>query len=121
MSTSPEPLPNEPEDSFSGEDVAPPSTDPLATENAPAPPAEWIGEPEEPNPSAAAAAPAVNSAIPIAEELFHNPAFDVQPSAPAFREERIPHLGHVALLGLLILFGLIGTMMIVPLGLHFHV
>ncbi len=122
MSTFPEPMPNEPENSLAGEDVAPPSTDPLATENIPAPPAEWTGEPEEPSPSADLAAPAIIGALPIGQELFRDPTFDVQPQPlTSFSEERIPHLGHVALLGLLILFGLIGTMMIVPLGLHFHV
>ena len=64
MSTFPEPMPNEPENSLAGEDVAPPSTDPLAPENIPAPPAEWTGEPEEPSPSADLVAPAIIGALP---------------------------------------------------------
>ncbi len=119
MSTFPEPIPNEPEDSLPGEDVAPPSTDPLALENTPAPPAEWIGEPEDPNfePQEAAAS-SVSAALP-AEEI-REPIFAVHTQPPPRREERIPHLGHLGLLALLVLFGLIGTMMLVPLALHFH-
>ena len=40
MSTFPEPMPNEPEDPLTGEDIAPPSTAPVAPENTPAPPAD---------------------------------------------------------------------------------
>ncbi len=79
MSTFPEPTPNEPEDSLAGEDVAPPSTDPLATENTPAPPAEWTGEPEEPDPPTELAERAIIGAPPIGQELFRDPTFDVQP------------------------------------------
>jgi hypothetical protein len=46
--------------------------------------------------------------------------FAFEAPAPTPGEERIPHLGHVALLGLLVLFGFIGTFMLVPLALHFH-
>jgi uncharacterized protein len=120
VSTFPEPLPNKPEDSLIGEDVAPPSPDPLVPENTPAPPDEWTGDPEAPNPAPNEWAPAIVDEPPTADEILREPAYAVQPQPPALREERIPHLGHVALLGLLIVFGLIGTMMLVPLGLHFH-
>jgi membrane protease YdiL (CAAX protease family) len=119
MSTFPEPTPNEPEDPLTAEDVAPPSTDPLALENTPAPPAEWTSEPEaltQPN----ELAPPVFDPPPAAEEILHKPIFSVHVEPALPREERIPHLGHLGLLVLLALFGLIGTMMLVPLALHYH-
>ncbi len=120
MSTFPEPLPRAPEDSPSVDSVAPTSTDPLAPEHTPAPPAEWTGEPESPNPAAGLAMPQFMSAPPAVEEILRAPIFAVEAEPPALREERIPHLGHLALLGLLAAFGLIGTMMLVPLAMHFH-
>jgi len=120
MSTFPEPIPNEPEDSLPGEDVAPRLTDPLALENTPAPPAEWIAEPEDPSAQESeATAPSIIAALP-AEEVLREPIFAVHAQPPPPRQERIPHLGQVGLLALLVLFGLIGTMMLVPLALHFH-
>ena len=120
MSTFPEPIPNEPEDSLPGEDVAPRLTDPLALENTPAPPAEWIAEPEDPSAQESeATAPSIIAALP-AEEVLREPIFAVHAQPPPPRQERIPHLGHLGLLALLVLFGLIGTMMLVPLALHFH-
>ncbi|MGC1423190.1 MAG: CPBP family glutamic-type intramembrane protease [Terracidiphilus sp.] len=120
MSTFPEPLPHEPEDSPAVEDVAPPSTDPLAPENTPAPPAEWTGEPEDPNLQPEEAAPTSFFAAPPAEEVPREPFFTAYAKQPVPRDERIPNMGHLALLALLALFGLIGTMMLVPLALHFH-
>ena len=120
MSTFPEPIPSEPEESLRGEDVALPSTDPLALENTPAPPAEWIAEPEDRmSPEPDALARSIIAATPT-EEIPREPIFAVHAKSPQFREERIPHLGHLGLLALLALFGLIGTMMLVPLALHFH-
>ncbi len=125
MSTFPEPLPRAPEDSSSVEDLPsletaePASTDPLAPENAPAPPAEWTAEPESPDPATDLAAAQFIGAPPTAEEVLREPIL-LHEQAPLLHEERIPHLGHLALLGLLAIFGLIGTMMLVPLALHFH-
>jgi len=122
MSTFPEPLPRVPEDSPSIDDspslgsAERASTDPLASENIPAPPAEWTGEPESLNPIAT---PQFVGAPPTAEEILREPVL-LREHAPFFPEERIPHLGHLALLGILAAFGLIGTMMLVPLALHFH-
>ncbi len=81
MSTFPEPTSNEPENPLTGEDVAPPSTDPLASENIPIPPAEWTGEPESlPQPDELASP--VFPAPPTAEEILHPPIFTTQ-RAPA--------------------------------------
>jgi membrane protease YdiL (CAAX protease family) len=120
MRTFPEPLPGAPEESPIPESIESPSTDPLAPENMPAPPAEWSGEPEDATPQLNDSVPAIIATSPAAEDILHQPmfAFHAQPPAPS--EERIPHLGHVGLLGLLVIFGLIGTMMLVPLALHFH-
>jgi membrane protease YdiL (CAAX protease family) len=115
MSTFPEPMPNEPEDSLTAEDVAPPSIDPLAPENIPVPPAEWTAEPKALSQLASVSAPP-----PTAEEIHREPIFTVHAEPTFPREERIPHLGHLGLLVLLALFGLIGTMMLVPLALHYH-
>lgn len=125
MSTFPEPLPRAPEDSSSVEDspsleaAEPASTDPLAPENTPTPPAEWTAEPESPDPPADLTTPQFIGAPPTADEILREPIF-LREQAPLFPEERIPHLGHLALLGLLATFGLIGTMMLVPLALHFR-
>jgi len=119
MSTFPEPTPNEPEDSLTAEDVAPPSIDPLAPENIPAPPAEWTADPEVPVQQNELASP-VFAGPPTAEEILREPLFSFHAPPPVYREERIPHLGHLGILTLLALFGLIGTMMLVPLALHFH-
>jgi uncharacterized protein len=115
MSTFPEPsLPHAPGDAPSNEPV---STDPLAPENTPAPPAEWTGEPEAPAHQDELAPAAL---APMAEEILRKPLFTYTALEPIYREERIPHLGHVGILTLLALGGLIGTMMLVPLALHFH-
>ena len=119
MSTFPEPVPNEPEDSLTAEDSAPPSTDPLAPENTPAPPPEWTGEPEAPTRPNEPASPTF-APPPTAEEILREHLFSVHAQPVVYREERIPHLGHLGLLALLALFGLIGTMMLVPFALHFH-
>ncbi len=120
MSTFPEPLNGTPEDPPSIESAEPQSTDPLAPENTPVPPAEWTDEPEDPNPLSNDLMPAVLDAPLAAAEVPHQPMFAFDTLPPALSEERIPHLGHVGLLGILALFGLIGAMMLVPLALHFH-
>ena len=120
MSTSSEPMPNEPEDAHAGENVSLPSIDPLTPENTPIPPSEWTGEPGDPSlPLPETAAPSLIATLPT-EDIFREPIFALRAEPPAPHEERIPHLGHIGLLVLLVLFGLIGTMMLVPLALHFH-
>jgi membrane protease YdiL (CAAX protease family) len=119
MSTFPEPTPNEPKNPLTAEDVAPPSTDPLAPENIPIPSAEWTGEPEAPPLQNELAAP-VFVPSPTPEEVLREPLFSVPAPPPIDRDERIPHVGHLGILALLALFGLIGTLMLVPLALHFH-
>lgn len=122
MSTSHEPIPGAPEESPSPVAADHQASDPLSPENTPAPPAEWTGEPEEdeatqPNESAT---PSVITGPVAVAEIPYQPMFVVDEQFPPPSEERIPHIGHVGLLSLLVLFGLVGTMMLVPLALHFH-
>jgi membrane protease YdiL (CAAX protease family) len=125
MSTFPEPLPRAPEDPSSVEDspsletAEPASTDPLAPENTPAPPAEWAAEPESPVPAADLATPQFIGTPPTGEEILHEPIL-LREQAPLFPEERTPNMGHLGLLVLLVAFGYIGIFMLVPLALHFH-
>jgi membrane protease YdiL (CAAX protease family) len=120
MSTFPEPLPGAPEESPSSVPEDPHSSDPLSPENTPAPPAEWTGEPEDTTPQPADLLASIIAAPVAAEAIAHQPMFADYAVPPAPTEERIPHMGHVALLSLLVFFGLIGTMMLVPIALHFH-
>lgn len=115
MTTQPEPLPRPPEESRSPEPLESPSIDPLSPENLPEPPSEWNGEPEEPLPPAFEAIPAP----PTAEEILH-PQLFVPYHPPRPRDERIPHLGHLGLLAILLLFGWLGAGMLLLLGLHIH-
>jgi membrane protease YdiL (CAAX protease family) len=116
MSTFPEPLPQEPNDT--PESIESPSTYPLVTENIAAPPSEWIAEPEE---SRLEPPPAVDIAPSLPADGFPSqPLFASQLPEPALREERIPHLGNLALLALLTTFGWLGAGMLLLLGLHFH-
>jgi membrane protease YdiL (CAAX protease family) len=119
MSTFPEPLPHAPDDLPASVPAETQSTDPLTLENTPAPPPEWTGEPEDPEPEPDASTP-IAFAPPSAEEILREPIFAFQTMPPVPSEERIPHLGHLGLLSLLVLFGLIGTLMLVPLAFHFH-
>ena len=119
MSTFPEPLPRAPEDSPTGEPTELRSNDSTTPENMSAPPAEWTGEPDTPQ-SQDAFTPALIETVPTAEEILREPIYAVHAESPASREDRIPHLGNLGLLALLVVFGLIGTMMLVPLALHFH-
>ncbi|HEY2471786.1 MAG TPA: CPBP family glutamic-type intramembrane protease [Terracidiphilus sp.] len=115
MSTFPEPIPNDPEESPSGEPSAVPKSDPLGPENTPEPPAEWTGEPEEPNPQ-----PGVLAAT--REEIYLPPLFVTytQPEAPPRRDVRIPHLGNLGLLILLGIFGWLGAGMLLLFALRIH-
>jgi uncharacterized protein len=116
MSTSSEPLPHKPDET--GELIESPSTDPLAPENIPTPPSEWIAEPEEP--ALQTAAPLDISPSLPAGVFPYQPLFASQLHQPILREERIPNLGNLALLALLATFGWLGAGMLLLLGLHFH-
>jgi uncharacterized protein len=121
MSTFPEQVPRNPEEQPSGDPTDSPASDPLGPENAPVPPAEWTGEPEEPSPQPNAG-DAAFFAPPLAAEIPDQPLFlsYTQPQPPAPRDERIPHFGHLALLFLLVLFGWLGagTLVIGALKIH---
>lgn len=121
MSTFPEPVPNDPEETPSGEPSPAPASDPLGPENAPEPPGEWTGEPEEPNPQPGAVAELI-TAPQVSGEIAGPPLFIAysQPEPPPRREERIPHLGHVALLAILGIFGWLGAGMLLLFSLQIH-
>jgi uncharacterized protein len=117
MSTFPEPTPDSPEDTSGSKPAEPQSIDPFAEENLPAPPGEWVLEPEETTAEAADTS------------LFQGPAVDETSQPPMFaslehpafpREERIPNLGHLGLLVLLGIFGWLGAGMLVFLALRVH-
>jgi len=122
MSTFPEALPNDPENTPDVQPVDSPSTDPLAPENTPAPPGEWTGEPQEPNPQQQTIAPGQFDAPPTAEEIVREPFFATyaQAQIPRRRDERIPHLGHLGLLVLLGLLGWLGAGMLILFALQIH-
>ncbi|HXS76886.1 MAG TPA: CPBP family intramembrane glutamic endopeptidase [Terracidiphilus sp.] len=118
MSTFPEQVPRDPEQLPSGEPTDSPASDPLGPENVPAPPAEWTGEPEEP-------APQQDALFVPAETHEHHPHEDLaffqsysQLRAPARRDERIPHFGHLGLVLILVIFGWFGAGALLALGLH---
>jgi membrane protease YdiL (CAAX protease family) len=121
MSTFPEPVPNDPEETSSGEPSPVPASDPLAPVNTPEPPAEWTGEPEEPNPQPGATADIAATALPI-DEVPLQPLFVTytQPQEQPRREARIPHLGHLALLILLAFFGWLGAGLLLLFALQIH-
>jgi uncharacterized protein len=124
MSSFPEPVsndPNDPEEMPSGHAASFPASDPLSPGNTPEPSDEWIGEPEEPNPQ-----PGVtNEFAPLTPAVEINPAAPylagyASPPPPLPREERIPHLGHVVLLGVLAVFGWLGAGLLLLFGLQIH-
>jgi len=117
MSTQPEPLSTAPLDAPAHKDAESPSLDPIAAENTPAPPAEWTGELEESQLAGQGAA-----LSPSLDETPDQPLFlsYTQPLPPAPREERIPNLGHLSLLGLLVIFGWLGAGLLVLLALRAH-
>ncbi|MBS1805792.1 MAG: CPBP family intramembrane metalloprotease [Acidobacteria bacterium] len=116
MSTFPEQVPQNPEAEPSGEPNDSPASDPLGPENIPLPPAEWASEPEPTSPlPSAIEAPASSPQITEDQPLF---ASYTQPPPPVVREERIPHMGHLGILFLLVLCGLIGVNVLVAVALH---
>lgn len=122
MSTFPEPVPNDPEETTSGEPSAVPASDPLGLENLPEPPGEWSGEPEEPTPQPGTTSEPMATAPAVSNEVINQPLFVTytQPYVPATQEERIPHLGHVVLLAILAFFGFLGAFMLLLLALQIH-
>lgn len=121
MSIFPDSLPDGSEETPTRESVESPSTDPLSPENTPAPPPDWSDEPGEPDqPHAAVLTPAIIAAPIAAEERDPAPIFAAYMQPPPPSDERIPHLGHLGLLALLILFGWVGAGMLLFLGLHMH-
>ena len=112
MSTFPEQVPRNPEQQPSGEPTDSPASDPLGPENAPIPPGEWTAEPEEPTPQ-----PESISTLDAREDqpLF---ASYTQPEPFPMREERIPHMGHIGILLILVFCGFIGINILVTAALH---
>ena len=118
MSTYPEQVPQNPEQQPpSGEPSDAPASDPLSPQNTP--PAEWTGEPEDPNPQPQAFDPPSSTlvaSIPSPGEdqsLFASYSLPIPP-----RDERIPHMGHLGLLFLLVICGWVGVSILVVTALH---
>ena len=118
MSTFPEPVPQDPEES--GEPATSPASDPLGPENTPAPPGEWTAEPEEPSPRSDAIATDFVVPRATAEEILREPLFITVAPPQRPRDERIPHMGHVGLLVLLVLFGWLAAGMLLLFALRIH-
>jgi CAAX protease family protein len=120
MSTFPEHVSDNPEETPSGEPSPAPASDPLSPANTPEPPGEWTGEPEEPNPQPGATSEFL-AVPPAAQEIPRAPLFlsYTQPQ-PLFRESRIPHLGHVGLLMILGIFGWLGAGLLLLFALQIH-
>jgi membrane protease YdiL (CAAX protease family) len=118
MSTFPEQVPRDPEEQPCGEPLSTPAFDPLSPENAPVPPGEWTGEPEEPNPQPGTAETQAFLSRP--DEFSAGPLFAsyTQPHPPIPSDERIPHFGHLGLVFLLVIFGWIGAGILVISALH---
>jgi uncharacterized protein len=78
-------------------------------------------EAEPPNPSAETTAldPDGFSAYPPSEPAAQ-PLYDSYTPPEIIRPPRIPHLGHLVILALLLALGLAGDFVAVPLALHFH-
>lgn len=118
MSTSPESLPNDPEDAKGDRLAESPSIDTLTPANTPTPPAEWIAEPEAPPPDATTSA--VIDPIPTADDILNQPLFVSQVPPPRPREVRIPNFGHLFLLIMLGIFGWLGAGMLLLFALRIH-
>ena len=114
MSTQPEHHPPATEQTPTNGPAESPSTDPLAPENTPAPPAEWAGEPEEAR-LAEHAAPAI---LPSPSATADQPLFISYSQHP--REERIPHFGHLGLLAVLVILGSLAAGVLTFLALRAH-
>lgn len=121
MSTFSEPVPNDAEETPSGEPSSAPASDPLGPENTPMPPGEWAAEPEEPNPQPDGAVELAAGPHTV-EENLDTPLFVTfsRPEPQLPREERIPHLGHVVLLAILAVFGWLGAGMLLIFALQIH-
>ena len=130
MSTYPEQVPRNPEENPSGEPTQQVPSDPLAPENTPIPPSEWIAEPVDPNPQpspedqamiAPLQYPEVNNVDrPPLVSTEDQPLFAsyTQPQPILPRDERIPHIGHLGLLFLLVICGWVGVSIFVLAALH---
>lgn len=116
MSTFPEPIPRQPEDS-AADPTKSHSIDPLAEENLPAPPGEWSEDLEEPTAEPESVDPAVPTQWTVTGETPDQPIFVSFEHPVLPREDRIPNLGHLALLGLLGIFGWLGAGMLLFLAL----
>ena len=117
MSTSPEQVPHSHEEQPSGEPNDQPASDPLRPLDAPIPPGEWTAEPEEPN-----LQPEETNLLPLAlsDTVEDRPIFAsyTLPQHLAPRDERIPHIGHLGILFLLVLCALVGVNILVATALH---
>lgn len=116
MSTIPEPDPNDPEERSSA-----PVPDPLSGATSSEPPAEGTPEPEARDLRLGSATEFMAPPAPT-DEIRGQPVSVAyllpQPIAP--RAERIPHLGHVVLLGILAVFGWLGAGMLLLFALQIH-
>jgi len=115
MSTFPEQVPHNPEEQQSGEPNESTHSDPLALQNTPAPPGEWTGEPEAPG----TPTNGINTPTQLAS-VEEQPLFaSYQRPEPLLpRDERIPHVGHLGLLFLLVLCALVCVNILVSFALH---
>jgi hypothetical protein len=112
MSTYPEQVPRNPEENPSGEPNDSPTSDPLSPANTPIPPSEWIAEPEDQTMIAPLQYPEVDN---LDQPLFVS---YTQPQPIVPRDERIPHIGHLGLLFLLVICGWVGVSILVVTALH---
>jgi uncharacterized protein len=119
MSTFPERVPNDPEETASGEPVAS-ASDPLGPENTPAPTGEWTAEPDKRAPHPDAITTDLVAPPPTPEEILREPLVIAVAPPPGPRDERIPHIGHVGLLALLVLFGWLGAGLLLLFALRIH-
>jgi membrane protease YdiL (CAAX protease family) len=105
-----------------------PVDDPLPTEASGADATEPVPNPE----FAQARKPdeyPVSTPLPVDESPFPDSGYTLQPAAPEppmfqsyyqLPQTRIPHLGHLAVLGVFIIFGMIGALILFWIGLRFH-
>ena len=114
MSTFPEQVPHNPEAQPSGQTNDSTASDPLSPENTPTPPGEWTDEPEEPQPGGTESF--VSPSLASDDAPLFASFTRQQPILP--HEERIPHIGHLGLLFLLVLCAFVGINILVALALH---
>jgi hypothetical protein len=119
MSTLPDQLPEEPEDTGSNEPVEMPAP-------APEPPAEWTGEPGGFAPVEIAVRGDRALELPVesvsqSQIPTYDPQFLVSYGQPLARPTpRIPHFGHLGLLFLLVCLGWLGAGALLLIALQFH-